>query len=1051
MKILPLIIGVLLTCFYSSAQSFQWAKSIGSSNTEYALSTTADAAGNVYTTGSFGGTVDFNPGTGVYNLVSQGGADIFIQKLDPSGNFVWAVSMGGTSIDVGRSIKIDIAGNVYTTGSFYSSNVDFNPGAGTNILSSAGSADIFIQKLDANGNFLWAKRMGGTSDDLGFSLNVDVAGNCFTTGVFRGTVDFNPGTGITNLTSAGNGDIFVQKLDASGNLLWVKGFGGASNDESYSSCLDANGNIYTNGYFQGIADFDPAAGTQNLSSFGTTDGFIQKLDVNGNLLWVKQIGGTSFDYCFSVATDPIGNVYSTGYFVDTADFNPGIDVYALTSAGQADIFVLKMDGSGNFVWVRQIGGSGNDYTNSISSDNHGDVYITGQFEQTVDFNPGPGTDEFSSVGGSDVFVQKMNSSGTFLRAKTFGGNGAEQSNAICIDNLFNIGMAGKFQQTVDFDPSINTTNLTSLGGDDAFVEKMSQCYTAPVTHTITACDSYTWIDGITYTASNNTATLTLDQFGCDQVNTLNLTINYSTTGTDLQTACDSYTWIDGNTYTSSTSAPTWTLTNALGCDSIVTLNLTILSSSIGTDVQTACDSYTWVDGNTYTTSTNTPTFVLTNAAGCDSIATLNLTILNTNGIDSQSACSSYTWIDGNTYTSSTSTPTFVLTNAAGCDSTVTLNLTIQNNTGIDTQTACESYTWIDGNTYYSSTNSPIWTLTNVAGCDSVVTLNLTVNNSSSGIDVQVSDCEEFTWIDGLTYTTATNSPTWTLSNAAGCDSIVTLNLSFTAYEPTIIQNTFSLPSDPNTCVGEFAVDISGNEDFELDIDNGSQTEISSGYSLFIGLCPGVHDLQIVNSCGDTTTTQFVIPVDSNYVFTNPFIDSLAQDSLGATIENCDIYYAGIDTAYIDSIWATGNTVTVIWNIVDSNGSNLDTTNYELNNGNGVYWLQLSVFCPTKALGDYFTVTEAIYFEDGDISTAGIADREETSVQIYPNPTNSLVTVSFDGNQAELVIYDAQGKLIQNHSSIQSGQQVSLANVQTGVYFFELRTSDSTTTKKIIKQ
>ena len=209
--------------------------------------------------------------------------------------------------------------------------------------------------------------------------------------------------------------------------------------------------------------------------------------------------------------------------------------------------------------------------------------------------------------------------------------------------------------------------------------------------------------------------------------TLNFAHCINTFGTDIQTACESYTWIDDITYTESTNEPTFTLTNAVGCDSVVTLHLTINHSNTGIDEQTACDSYEWIDGVTYTESTTEPTFTLTNAAGCDSVVTLHLTINHSNtGIDEQTACESYTWIDGVTYTESTNEPTFTLNNVAGCDSVVTLHLTINHNTGVDTQVACDSYTWIDGVTYTVSTDEPTYTLTNVAGCDSVVTLYLTI-------------------------------------------------------------------------------------------------------------------------------------------------------------------------------------------------------------------------------------------------------------------------------------------------------------------------------------
>ena len=590
----------------------------------------------------------------------------------------------------------------------------------------------------------------------------------------------------------------------------------------------------------------------------------------------------------------------------------------------------------------------------------------------------------------------------------------------------------------------------AAGCDSTVTLNLTITHSTTGTDAQTACDSYDWIDGNTYTSSTNTPTFILQNAaGCDSVVTLNLTILSNNT-IDIRTACNSYDWIDGNTYTSSTNTPTFVLQNAAGCDSIVTLNLTINHSNTGIDIQTACDSLIWIDGITYSSSTSTPTFVLQNAAGCDSTVTLNLTITHsTTGTDVQTACDSYDWIDGNTYTSSTNTPTFVLQNAVGCDSTVTLNLTIINSTsGTDAQTACDSLTWIDGNTYTSSTNTPTFVLQNAVGCDSLVTLNLTIINSTSGTDVQTA-CDSYDWIDGNTYTSSTNTPTFVLQNAAGCDSTVTLNLTIIPSFPLIVENVFVFPSDANSCVGEAAIDLSGNAPFELDFDNGSQVINSNGYSLITGLCAGIHDLHVTDNCGDTLSTAIVIPVDSNYIFNNPFIDSLALDSLGVTMTNCDIYYAGIDTAYIDSIWANGNTVNVIWNIVDSNGSNFDTTNYVLNNGNGVYWLQLSVFCPFKSVGEYFTVTEAIYFNNGHVSTAGLSE-ENNLFKLYPNPTTDQVHLSFSGSDAELTVYDVQGKVVlKDH--IQNQGMVSLQNFERGVYLFDFKNSQGHSVRRVVKQ
>ncbi|PKP07842.1 MAG: hypothetical protein CVU08_15880, partial [Bacteroidetes bacterium HGW-Bacteroidetes-3] len=270
---------------------------------------------------------------------------------------------------------------------------------------------------------------------------------------------------------------------------------------------------------------------------------------------------------------------------------------------------------------------------------------------------------------------------------------------------------------------------------------------------------------------------------CDSIITLNFTVNYPSNGIDIISACESYIWIDGVTYTSSNSTATFNIIGgaANGCDSLVTLNLTINHSTTGTDVISACDSYTWIDGITYTSSNSTATFNIIGGAanGCDSLVTLNLTINHsTTGTDMITACDSYTWIDGVTYTSSNSTATFNIIGgaASGCDSLVTLNLTINHSTtGTDVISACDSYTWIDGITYTSSNSTATFNIVGGAanGCDSLVTLNLTINHSTTGTDV-ISACDSYTWINGTTYTASNSTDIYNIVGGAanGCDSLV---------------------------------------------------------------------------------------------------------------------------------------------------------------------------------------------------------------------------------------------------------------------------------------
>jgi gliding motility-associated-like protein len=309
--------------------------------------------------------------------------------------------------------------------------------------------------------------------------------------------------------------------------------------------------------------------------------------------------------------------------------------------------------------------------------------------------------------------------------------------------------------------------------------------------TVTTCDSYTWIDGITYTTSTNLPRFVVPlSNGCDSVVSLALTINSSNSSVDSITSCDSFTWINGNTYTASTNTPTYLLTSVSGCDSLVTLYLTINHSTAAIDSIVACDSYTWIDGNTYTGSTNLPTYLMTSTNGCDSLIRLKLTINHsTVDVDSVVSCGSFTWIDGNTYTSSTNTPSFLMTGPNGCDRFVLLDLTINNSTStIDSVVSCDNYTWIDGNTYTTSTNLPTFILTRSNGCDSVVSLALTINFSISSVDT-ITACDHFTWINGNTYSLSTSTPTNLLTRRNGCDSLVSLYLTINNSTNTINSDT----------------------------------------------------------------------------------------------------------------------------------------------------------------------------------------------------------------------------------------------------------------------
>jgi type IX secretion system substrate protein/beta-propeller repeat-containing protein len=392
----------------------------------------------------------------------------------PQVNLEWAKGVGGTDSDGGQSVAIDAAGNIFIVG-YFEETVDFDPNAGTTNLTAVDRTDIFVQKLDAGGNLLWAKSMGGTDEDVGLSSIVDASGNIYTTGYFAETVDFDPNAGTVNIKASGYQDIFVQKLDAGGNLAWAKTIGGDQGIIAKSIAMDISGNIYLTGSFSGTVDFDPGSGTQNITAKGSKDIFILKLDTGGNLVWVKSMGGTQSIEGLSITVDASGNVYTTGSFRGMIDFDPNSGVSNIYGTGLA-IFIQKLDVNGNLVWAKAMMSNSIAFNSgrSITVDALGNVYSTGSFEETADFDPGADTFNITSMGQDDIYVQKLDAGGNLVWAKGMGGISYDNGNAIAVDASGNVYTTGTFRQKVDFDPNTDTFNIKVKGLSNTYIHKLDK-------------------------------------------------------------------------------------------------------------------------------------------------------------------------------------------------------------------------------------------------------------------------------------------------------------------------------------------------------------------------------------------------------------------------------------------------------------------------------------------------------------------------------------------------------------------------------------------------
>jgi hypothetical protein len=464
----------------------------GGTGIDRAQSIVVDAAGNIYTTGHFSDTADFDPSVGTSNLTSADGLDVFVTKQNSQGELLWAVRAGGTQDIQATSIAVDATGNVYVTGYFLGT-ADFNPtGAAVNLT--AAQADVFVWKLSSVGAVVWAKKAGGSGFDSASSLAIDSAGDVYVTGQFIGTAEFNFGGVPSPLISDGAAaDVFLWKLDSAGVTRVIRQYGGPENDVGADIAIDASGFVYLTGYFTGTVDFHPTGAAVNLTSNSAAgDVFVLKLS-NFVTEWAKRAGGSSYDAGASIDVDSSGNVYVTGDFQGPADFTSNGNPVTLTSAGQDEVFVWKLDSAGAGVWAKSAGSAGGDRGRSVVVDSSGNVYVTGAFRGTADFDPDGSSANLTAVGSIDVFVWKLSTAGALVWARQARASAFSDGTSIDVDSSGNVYVAGSFGGTADFDPSENVSNLTSAGredAEDAFVWKLTSAGAVAITPTAPASASY---------------------------------------------------------------------------------------------------------------------------------------------------------------------------------------------------------------------------------------------------------------------------------------------------------------------------------------------------------------------------------------------------------------------------------------------------------------------------------------------------------------------------------------------------------------------------------
>ena len=475
-NIATLILAIFSLQQNSFSQSLEWAKSMGSDYSDITHAVTSDADGNVYITGQFRLTVDFDPGAGVFEMTSSGTDAIFVSKLDADGNFLWAVSMSGSLAARGRDIALTADGNIVVVGDFFET-VDFDPGVGEFVLDAGGNGSIYSAILDGSGNFIWAGAISGTGFVYTEDLAIDSQGNMVIGGYFGNSCDFDPNGG-ENIIDTNEGSAFVVKLQPDGTFMWATHIEGSADSDvkCFTMAVDNSDNILLGGSFTGTVDFDMESGGSEFTSNGSADIYACKLDSDGNFMWVATTGGGSLDAARTITSDSDGNVYISGDYIGGMDFDPGEDSFVMTTSSFSDndCFIWKLSPDGALIWAKSLGGDGNDIATSINVDNQSNVYTVGGFDGEGDYNPGAEVFELdpATVNYFDAFISVLDVNGDFVWAGQIGSTGYDLAFDVNTDALGNMYVCGYINLTVDMDPTAGEYEIAA-GGWDAYILKLS--------------------------------------------------------------------------------------------------------------------------------------------------------------------------------------------------------------------------------------------------------------------------------------------------------------------------------------------------------------------------------------------------------------------------------------------------------------------------------------------------------------------------------------------------------------------------------------------------
>lgn len=884
--LLILILGCLSSWLHS--QDLKWLYSAGGSQADYGSGVSIDSKQNICDIIVFQDTISISINE---KIGSKGAENVIIRKSTALGIRQWYYTLSTKNRVLANDIITDKDDNTYVTGIFIDSlfyNSNFVLKGSPTIPNS------FIIKIDENGHLLWAREFTSDTSITAKSLSLNLAKDVYISGHYEGNADFNNGF---KSVSAGSNDIFITKLDKNGNTLLAKSIGGTDQDYISQHVLDKDDNIYLTGDFRGNIIISQNGKDTELVPSGLTDIFLIKLSPIGDLIWAKSYGGSGIDAGLSLTLDTKDNIILTGRFSQMVSF--GKPELTVQSKGGTDIFLVKLDSSGTEIWVNTYGNTQNDSGVKVITNHFDIIFLGGTFKGKVDFNPSVSLSNSSeSKGNSDIFYAIYNQDGTYNQHFSLGGLADEQLGGMALLITGDLISTGGFGGVVDFDPTSNESNIFSNGGLDAYLISNFICINPYIKSIKVAkniicpgeniliqieegylnsatqwswqrnkCDNITFASGDFLNIQIDTSTIFYVKGfgGCvnhDQCKKIDIKIfqdsivnqnivlcegdtlkvglkNYTTSGTYRDTlistgGCDSIIISEvvvfpkyfisqnieicnGDSIKVGPSAYTLpgSYTNNLlsinGCDSIVVTNLTILPATIEHAEAIICKGdKVIIQGEEYD---HGGIFIKTtpNPSGCENMLIVNIIELETEFNVNANIC------DGESYTVNdkiyTESGIYIdsLKSSYGCDSIITTQLSIHqhNDNYLDYIFCVGDSITINGHVYKDRAYI-IDSLQNISGCDSIVYTSIDTYQVTPLTSQDINLCQGDTLYVGTFYYTQAGIYIDTLNNSNGCDSIIHTNITvmpkyFDIEESICEGETFTVGNKVFTNSGAYAI------------------------------------------------------------------------------------------------------------------------------------------------------------------------------------------------------------------------------------------------------